>query len=148
LCLRGEYLTSNRKETDVSEDFEIEEERDEKGRGEGFEEKWQRDPIGAATGGLVLILIGLVLFAANQGWVQWGDFWAYFLVGLGLIFLVETAIRFAMPEYRRPVGGRLVVALVLIAVGLGGIFGFTRLWPLILIAIGLGILIRGLLRRG
>jgi len=49
-----------------------------------------------------------------------------------------------VPHHR----GRLVVALVLIAVGLGGIFGFTQLWPLILIAIGLAILIRGLLRRG
>jgi len=132
----------------VSEDFEIHEGRDEKERGEGFDEKWQRDPIGAAMGGLILILLGLVLFAATQGWVQWRDFWAYFLVGLGLIFLVEVAVRFAMPEYRRPIGGRLVTALILIAVGLGGIFGFAQLWPLILIAIGLAILIRGLLWRG
>lgn len=131
----------------MGEDFEIEE-RDEKEHGEGFEEKWQRDPIGATIGGLVLILLGLVLFAANQGWVQWANFWGYFLVGLGLIFLLGIAIRFAMPEYQRPVGGRLTTALILIAVGLGGIFGFTQFWPLILIALGLAALVGGLVRRG
>lgn len=122
------------------------EEREEKEEEEKTE-KWARDPIGAIFWGLVLIVAGVFLFAATQGWILWENVWAWFLLGLGVVLILEGLVRWAMPAYRRPLGGRLVGGAILIAIGLGGVLGVKEWWPLILIAIGLTILIRAFIGR-
>ena len=53
----------------------------------------------------------------------------------------------AVPEYRRPVLGTIILGLVLIGIGLGDIIGWAVLWAVILIVIGLSILLRGFFPR-
>ena len=122
---------------------------DEKGKNEDEEkqEKWRRDPISGMFFGLVLILIGVVFFLSAQGWIAAGDWWKYFVLGMGVIFLIEVGARYSQPAYRRPVFGRLIAGLVLICIGAAFITGIGNWWPLILIAVGLAILIRVGLRR-
>jgi hypothetical protein len=128
------------------------EEKEEKGRGEGVEEKWARDPLGTAIGALILIWLGVTLFVANLGtfaWIQWENFWAWFILGIGALFILEVLIRLAVPEYRRPIGGRLIAGVILLAIGASFTFlpfDIGKLWPLIPIAIGLAILFGGLFR--
>jgi hypothetical protein len=128
------------------------EEKEEKGRGEGVEEKWGRDPLGTAIGALILIWLGVTLFVANLGtfaWIQWENFWAWFILGIGALFILEVLIRLAVPEYRRPIGGRLIAGVILLAIGASFTFlpfDIGKLWPLIPIAIGLAILFGGLFR--
>lgn len=129
------------------------EEKEEKGRGpEGIEEKWARDPLGTAIGALILIWLGVTLFLANLGtfaWIQWENFWAWFVLGVGAIFILEVLIRLVVPEYRRPIGGRLIAGVILLAIGASFTFlpfDIGKLWPLIPIAIGLAILFGGLFR--
>ena len=113
-----------------------------------WEEKWRRDPLSAASWALVLIWAGLVLLADNLGLfagVDWFDTFGLILTGAGLIVLLEIALRLLIPAYRRPVGGSLVWAAILLGLGLGNLFGASIAWPLILIAVGVALLLRGLI---
>jgi len=107
------------------------------------EEKWGKDPLSGIFSGLIVILVGILLFLAAQDYLFWGDWWAYLLVGLGVIFLIEIIVRQTRPEYRRPVMGKLIAALVLIAIGSGHIYGLEHWWPLIIIVVGFVILFFG-----
>lgn len=116
-----------------------------------WEEKWRRDPVSAAIWALILIWAGMVLLADNLDLfarVDWFNAWGLILTGAGLIVLLEIAVRLAIPAYRRPVGGSLIWAAVLLGLGLGNLVGASIAWPLVLIAVGVGLLIRGLLGSG
>jgi hypothetical protein len=70
--------------------------------------------------------------------------WQVFFLGAGVLVLFEIVIRLLVPSYRRRMMGTFIGAIVLFALGLGQ---WTVIWPVILIAIGLSILLRGLFRR-
>ena len=114
---------------------------------EGLQEKWRRDPISGLSFGLILILLGVTFFLAAQDLISWDDWWKYFIIGLGVIFLIEVLVRYVKPAYRRPVFGRLIAGLILIAVGVAFIGGLGNWWPLILIVVGLAILFNFWFRR-
>ena len=90
-------------------------EKDEKDRGEevSIEEKWARDPLSAVIFGLCLIFAGAVLVAANFGLplITWDNAWSIIFIGAGLFVLLEIALRYLFPEYRRPLRGRLLPSL-------------------------------------
>ena len=100
----------------------------------------RRNPLGAMTGGLVLILLGVAfLLAQNELFgVRWDNFWGVFLIGLGGILLLQAFLRVIMPGYRRGVVGLVIGACVLIAVGMIPFAGteWGKWWPLGLIALG------------
>lgn len=120
-----------------------------------MEEKWRRDPLGRVIWAGILIWAGLVFLAENLGLLSFvpGAFpfgigvWGVILAGAGIILLIEVVIRLLVPAYRQPVGGTVILALVFIGIGLGNWFGWNLIWPIILIAIGLSILLRAFLRR-
>jgi LiaF transmembrane domain len=125
---------------------EKEEEKHEK----NWDEKWRRDPLNAAGWALILIWGGLVLLASNIGifrWVELVDAWPVFFVGAGVILLLEVVIRLLVPAYRGPVTGTIVLALVFLGIGLGGLINWNLIWAFVLIAVGISILLRGLLQR-
>jgi hypothetical protein len=127
------------------------------------EEKWRSDPIGAVAWAAILIWAGLVLLADNLGllerytasvtnqlpraWFPTGSHvWIWILVGAGVIVLAGVVVRLLIPAYRRPVGGSLVLAAILISGGLS-LIGWNFVWPVVLIALGLAVLLRGFGRR-
>ncbi len=116
------------------------------------DEKHTRDPLSGIFWGLILIMIGAIYFAHNQGYLPEANWWAYIVLGLGIVFLLEAFVRGVMPEYRGGAWGRVVPGLILTLVGLYLIYDVAigTWWPIILIAVGLiiilGALIRG--RRG
>jgi len=71
------------------------------------------------------------------------DAWPFFFMGAGLILLIEVLLRLTMPEYRRPVMGTFILAIVFFGIGLGN---WNVIWPLVLIVIGVSILLRGAFR--
>ena len=100
----------------------------------------------------ILIWGGLVAFAGtatlfSYDWETHG--WAVFLLGTGVILVGKVIIRLLVPEYRRAIGASLIIGLVLLAVGISGLTGWNwnYIWPAILVAIGLVILLRGAFRR-
>jgi hypothetical protein len=139
------------------------EKREEKSPQEkSWDEKYHRDPVGLIVWACILIWAGLVLLASNLGflaglperlpWIPGGlaafnpNVWSIIALGAGGILLCEILIRLAVPEYRRPVGGTLILATIFIGSGLGGLFGVEFTWPLILIVLGLLVLFRGFFR--
>ena len=139
------------------------EKRDEKSPQEkSWDEKWQRDPVNAVVWALILIWAGLVLLANNLNYLdRWispqinvpgmGSFpgleaWAIIFIGAGIIVFGEVVVRLLVPAYRKPIGGSLFFAIFLVGIGFGNIFGWNIIWPLILIALGLSVLLRGLVR--
>ncbi len=86
--------------------------------------------------GALILLAEIVGFADEfSGW----DGWGVFFVGVGLIVLGGTAIRWLVPEYRRAdLGWGLVFGLVLLGIGLGDLA--VWIWPLLLGGIGVAIL--------
>ena len=132
----------NEKEEKQEKDEKARDEKDEKSQ----EEKWRRDPLGRVIFGLIVIAVGVMFLLASQDKISWEDWWAYFLLALGGIFIFEVLIRSIMPAYRRPVFGKLIAGLVLIAVGASNIYGLISWWPLIIIGAGVIILFSGLFR--
>lgn len=105
-------------------------EKHEKGRG--------GDLAGAITGGLILILLGLLLYYSTVGTtvITYGNFWQYFLIGVGVILIISGIIRYA--ERGTPYIGTFIGGAVLILIG----FAFMTtnnfvVWPLILVVLGL-----------
>ena len=96
--------------------------------------------------GLILILIGVLFLLSNYGLLR-GEWWQYFLVALGVIFLVEAWIQYINPATRRPRIGRIIAGLVLITVGLIFLFDSTQWWPLILIVIGIILSVQFIVKR-
>ncbi len=128
------------------------EEKDEKDQSDRREkeEKGVADRPGTLTWALVLIMAGLVMLAGNVGLLPEDDGVSTFgiiLMGAGVIVGLEVLFRYLRPEYRRPLGGRLVLAVMLFVAGGGSSIGWEHVWPVLLIGIGVAILVGSLTRR-
>jgi hypothetical protein len=129
------------------EKSEKEHEKEEKGN---WEEKWHRDPLSAARWAIIFIWAGIALLVNQMPFmagIEWLNGWGLAFAGAGIIILIEAVVRLLVPAYRRPTSGMLVLAAVFLGIGLGGLFGWDVTGALILIAIGLGVLLRSLVRR-
>ena len=127
-------------------------EKEEEKRQEKVEEEkdWRRDTLGAVTWALILIWAGVVLLGASLdlralAWLHWERAWGIILVGAALLLGIEVSIRLMVPTYAAPIRGLAILAVVLGILGLSNLLEVT-LWPLILVALGIGILLRGLTR--
>jgi hypothetical protein len=155
---------SNQSMDEKQEQDEKREEKDEKEvlkrEEKTMEEKYRNDPLSTVTWAAILIWAGLAFLAQNMGWLAkitinqmpegWHagpvEAWTVIFIGAGVILLVNALARVLIPAYRSPVGGTIVLAAVFMGIGLGNIFGWSVVWPIILIALGLSILLRGMVR--
>jgi cation transport ATPase len=114
------------------------EKEDEKRQEKQMDEKFRRNPVRGIIFALILIWGGVVAFLETSHVVKasWWQAWAVFLAGTGFILLIKAAFRL-MPEHRRPIGGTIVIGVVLLGVGLGDLIGWQYTWPVILIIFGI-----------
>jgi len=142
-------------------------EKDEKEVRKHDEKVEERDPLSTITWAAILIWAGVVFLAINQKWLEklnlpqpfFHDLlprqlemfdlkvWSLIALGAGVIILLEVVVRMLVPAFRRNIGGSFIVAVVVIGIGLSYWFGSNIIWPLILIAVGVVVLIRGLTRK-
>jgi len=142
------------------------EEKDEKEVFKHDEKTEEHDLLSSVAWALILIWAGLVFLASNTGWfanMGWSvdtrwifhsmrdlrnfGVWNLIALGAGGILLLEACARLILPEYRHNVGGNFIGAAILIGIGLDGWMSWSYLWPLILIAVGINVLISGLGRK-
>jgi hypothetical protein len=100
--------------------------------------------IEAIFGGLVVVLIGAVLYLAASGavaWVEWSNFWAYFLLGLGVLLLLKGIVTFFIRPARYKAYGDIQGGLILGLIG--GTFvmllsggDWATNWPIFLVIAG------------
>jgi len=100
------------------------------------EVNFHHDPLGRIMGGVIVIWLGVSFLLMENGYIPNGKWWAYFLLGLGIIFFLEVFVRMTRPEYEKHYFGRLIAGAVLVAIGAGNIFEMENWWPLVLIAVG------------
>ena len=67
------------------------------------------------------------------------EVWTIFFIGLGIILLLGVTIRLLVPNFRHDVLGNAILAIVAFSVALGRA---DIIWPLILIALGVSIIVR------
>jgi hypothetical protein len=124
------------------------EKEDEKRSEKQSDEKFRRNPARAVMYAAILIWGGIValLTAANLVTAPWWQGWSVFLAGTGAILLLKAAYNLR-PEHRRPVGGKVIIGLILLGVGVGSIVGWIFTGPAILIIIGIIMVFWVVLRR-
>jgi hypothetical protein len=141
-------------------------EKDEKELKKHDEKTEENDLLSSLAWAFILIWAGLVFLASNLGWFErlglmvdsrwvfqsfedWNSFgvWNLIAMGAGVIFLLETFARILLPTYRRRVIGSFIVALVFLGLGFGGWVNWNFIWPFILIAAGISVLVSGLGRK-
>ena len=142
-------------------------EKDEKELLKHDEKVEERDTLSSIVWAAILIWAGLVFLAVNSGWldkVLAAGFiakylpkgmevfepaaWGIIMLGAGVILLSEAIIRLVVPQFHKHLGGTLIVAAIFIAVGLGNFLGnWELIWPFILIAAGVSVLVSGLGRK-
>jgi hypothetical protein len=99
-------------------------------------------------GGVFLVLLGVLLFLANQSILGWDRWWQFLIIGIGIIILIDTLIRYQRDKVLEFRVGRLIAAIILIGVGIAFLLGSVVWWPLVIILVGVAVIIGGLLRRG
>ena len=99
---------------------------------------------GGVFSGIILITIGTLFLLNRAGYVDTSTMWRYWpfvLIALGLIRLIP-------PTNPERIGGSVMFVLMGVAFLLAtwriGVFTFANVWPLILVAVGAGIVTRAL----
>lgn len=109
--------------------------------------------IEALSAGLIIILLGVLLFMAAAGvttLVTWSNFWAYFLIGIGAFLLLRSILGMIfLPSYAFHRFGGIIVGIIFIVIGAAGLsislFGWDKpFWPLIIVAGGVLVIAVGI----
>jgi hypothetical protein len=97
--------------------------------------------------GLLLIMLGVLFFGNQQGWLEPDTWWHYLLVGLGAIFIINGMAHYWNPNSRHSSYGQFIPGVVLLCVGVAFILNFSQWWPMVLIAAGAAVLLGQLFHR-
>ena len=108
-------------------------------RRERREARW-RSPFRGLGAGLILILIGILFLATQQGWILSNNLWEYLIIGIGSILIITGLVNYRNPYYPFATFWRIIPGSALIIAGLLSILGFSQWWPLILIGAGIAFL--------
>lgn len=103
----------------------------------------QQDRLSWFTAALALMWAGFVLLLRNVGLADGlsSDYaGAIIFVGAGILLWIEALVRLAAPAYQRGIGGRVVLGMVFVIIGLSELTE-ANLWPLMFVGIGIALLI-------
>jgi zinc ribbon protein len=116
-------------------------EKNEKGGPEGR--------LGALVGGLILIWLGTTFFLEQNGNLNPAVWWAYFLSGVGAILILQGVVLYSRGRIGMgPIVGGAFALLIGVSFITTAQFNITdRLWPLLLVALGVFVLVGGLASR-
>jgi hypothetical protein len=101
--------------------------------------------LGALVGGLVLIWLGITFFLEENGNLPSDIWWAYFIVGVGGILILEGAVIYARGHIGLGpvVGGAFLIFAGLSAIATNNYRVQTQLWPLVIVVLGIFVIFGG-----
>jgi PAS domain S-box-containing protein len=97
------------------------------------------DPLRGLFWGLLLILLGILFFIKGRNWLTDTGWWQTLVIGLGVIFLIDTVVHYINPSSRSYSFSRLIPGVILLFIGLAWIYGFNQWWPIALVATGVAL---------
>ena len=106
----------------------------------------QKDPTNIVLVGFILIVLGLTLYLALTKIILWEKWWTYFLIGLGVAFILTAILKIVVVANHAQALGYMIGGIIILFVGVQTMIGVKEWWPLILVAIGIAIVIHGLTR--
>jgi len=126
--------------------------RGEKGEKREKEEKREkgekpRDKTGAFVAGLILIWLGISFYLVQAHYIDWNEWWPYFIIGIGVVLIGQAVIRYSTSRFKGAAMGSLIGGAVLLIIGLAGIVGMKDWWPFVLIVIGAVVILGGMTAR-
>jgi len=103
--------------------------------------------------GSLLLWVGLIFIAANFGlfaFITMTNAWKWVLIGAGVLALSSNLFRSFSADYPNPETWDWIFTAGFILGGLSGLMSinFDLIWPIVLIVIGAGVLIRVAMVRG
>ena len=104
----------------------------------------REDPLAKLFSGVIVVWLGISLLLMEQNFFRYGEWWAYFLLGLGIIFFAEVIFRMTRDGHKKISIGKIIAGAVLMAIGASNIYHLEDWWPVILIAVGVIIIILNL----
>ena len=118
-------------------------------KGKNLDEKYRRNPLEILSWGVLIIWLGVTLLLQNLDVItDTGKGWALFAWGGGVIIFVEALLRLAVPKWRKPVMGSFIWGAVWVGVGFGLWYGnWEIIGPIVIIAVGVGLLLGRLVAR-
>jgi hypothetical protein len=117
-------------------------------KGAGMDEKYHRNPLGFVSWALIIIWLGVTLLLQNVVFDDNDKAWGVFAWGAGVIIIAEALLRLTMPRWRRGITGSLIWGAIAVGVGFGLWFGnWEIIGPIVVIAVGVGILLSRILPR-
>jgi len=132
------------------EKYEKHEKHEKREKGEKAEKGGGRAPwVGPLFGGLIVIWLGFTFLLAASGTILWVDWWRWFLVGLGILLVVDGLILSVVRGRAYPFIGFFIGGIIVFLIGLVpfGVVAASTLWPLFIIVIGVIIIIGVLVGR-
>ncbi len=122
--------------------------RSERGQWRVERRAWRRSGGGAWIGGAILIALGVIFLLQNFGGFHFNNWWALFIL-IPAVGSLSSAWYFYRQagKFNRPARGALFSGLVLLLITATFLFdlNWNLILPLLLIALGLGMLINTLL---
>ncbi|MGQ9513982.1 MAG: zinc ribbon domain-containing protein [Thermoproteota archaeon] len=118
----------------------IKKEKGEKPEKREKEEKHE-DRFSIIVGGLITILLGSILYLAQNRFIPWRNFGGYFMLGIGLILILWAAVRYLTITFKGTALGLFIGGLILILMGLSSLIQIRESGPLVLIILGLIIIV-------
>jgi hypothetical protein len=101
--------------------------------------------LGAVVGGLVLIWLGVTFFFEQNGNLSSDIWWAYFILGVGAILILEGVVIYTRGHYGLGpiIGGAFLIFAGMSAIATNDYKIQSNLWPLAIVVIGLLVLLSG-----
>jgi PAS domain S-box-containing protein len=102
--------------------------------------KIQTPPMRYLFWGLILILWAILIFLYQQHHLATDELWKGFVLGLGIIFIIQAGVYYFSPSLRPHIIGRIIPGFILLFVGLGFFFNLNSWWPLTLVLAGVAVI--------
>jgi cation transport ATPase len=113
----------------------------------GEKEEKSEDKTLPLVGGLILVWLGISFYLVQAHYIDWNEWWPYFLIGIGVVLILQAVVRYSSSRFRGVAMGTLIGGAVLLIIGLAGMTGMKDWWAFVLIAIGLVVIIGGMTAR-